>query len=266
MKKRLLISSVIMLFATLVSCTLFCPRHTVALPILMYHDICPDDTQPGLYSVTESKFRSDMEYLASNGYVALTAEDLITCHVSSRLPSKKAVMITFDDGYLSNITLGEPILSEMGLKATVSVVGIWVENGNTYMTVQDAKEAQSRGIIDIQCHTYNLHLGDKSLLDANPPYGCGIARREGETKREYRARLREDLTKAKALLSEIGSDMALVAFPYGIYDRWAGKVLDEFGVEVTLKTKNSICEYTGANRGLVRLSIFNNTDLADILP
>ncbi len=266
MKKKLLIPAITIFIIFMLSSFSFHVQSNVYLPVLMYHDVSPSGTEPGPYSVSEEKFRSDMEYLRSNNYETIIADDLIDYRKNGSRPQRKTVMITFDDGYTTNYSIAYPILKELQLKATVSVIGSNVESSDfsSFMSPAQAAELQESGVIDIQSHTYDLHHSDD--LDRNPPYNCGIYRKEHESKDEYQKRLRSDLEKSKAFLQSIGSDLKLLAFPYGIVDRWSTDVLRSMNIDVTLLTGNQLHRYTGNNYNLLRLTVSEHTDLAEILP
>ena len=234
-----------------------------ALPILMYHDLCPDDQTPGRYTVTASQFRSDMEWLKQNGYTTLVAADLVVAQESGQLP-EKPILITFDDGYLSNYTIAYPILAELDMKATVCVVGSmldqWVPD---YMSWNDARTLQASGVIDIQSHTYALHdfaNGDEIW----PPYAMGVYRLEGESKEDYQARFAADTALMRERLTAIGGELLLHAYPFGLCDPWSIEILKENGVCVTLLTADRIHRYDGDLYSMTRMEVTSARTVKDI--
>jgi peptidoglycan/xylan/chitin deacetylase (PgdA/CDA1 family) len=85
-------------------------------PILMYHVINPPPTGakfPGLY-VSGEELLEQMEALARAGFHAVTMDQLLAnwTHGAS-LPSKP-VVLSFDNGYQSQLTVAEPVLSRHG--------------------------------------------------------------------------------------------------------------------------------------------------------
>ena len=90
--------------------------------ILMYHRVVPQrDIWFLPYSITVSGFENQLIYLIKQ-YTLLSLDELVD-HISERRPlPKKAVVITFDDGYKDNYTYAYPILKKYGVPATVFLI------------------------------------------------------------------------------------------------------------------------------------------------
>lgn len=112
-------ASALMLLATVLAAALSMSARGQArttrgrgVPVLMYHVVSnppPTVRYPDLY-VRPSDFRAQMAWLASNGYHAVTlqrAYDFWTR--GAKLPAHP-VVVSFDDGYLSQYTRAFPIL------------------------------------------------------------------------------------------------------------------------------------------------------------
>src|SRR5207237_6945841 len=82
------------------------------VPILMYHVVSAPPARaryPDLY-VRPSDFASQMSWLAQHGYHAVTLEHVYDSWAGdARLPSHP-IVLSFDDGYLSQYTEALPIL------------------------------------------------------------------------------------------------------------------------------------------------------------
>lgn len=92
--------------------------------ILAYHSVGDSVKEAGasLYCVLGAKFRAQMECLRG-----------------------KDVMITFDDGDITNYTKAYPILKELGMKACFFIIGEWVGAAG-YMSWREIKELQGAGM------------------------------------------------------------------------------------------------------------------------
>lgn len=96
---------------------------------LMYHRICPDETEfddmargfaPNRdLSVTVSAFDEQMAFVARH-FNCLSLPEAVERLASGRLP-ERSLVVTFDDGYLDNLTLALPILRRHAVPATIYI-------------------------------------------------------------------------------------------------------------------------------------------------
>ncbi len=84
--------------------------------ILLYHRIASLPTDVHGMCVSPDEFRYQMDHLRRH-YVPIALEDLALAAREGRIP-RRAVAVTFDDGYLDNYDVASPILLEMGVPAT----------------------------------------------------------------------------------------------------------------------------------------------------
>jgi len=88
-----------------------------SVPILMYHVIKAPPAGakfPGLY-VPEEEFADQMQALASAGYRAVTMDQVLANWThGTPLPPGKPVVLSFDNGYQSQLTDAEPVLHSLG--------------------------------------------------------------------------------------------------------------------------------------------------------
>ncbi len=87
--------------------------------ILLYHRIADAAPDPFGLCVPPSLFRQHMEHIRR------TCEPLtlpaFAAAIASRSLPERAVAITFDDGYVDNLTKAAPILASLNLPATFFV-------------------------------------------------------------------------------------------------------------------------------------------------
>lgn len=84
------------------------------------------------YVLQVSQFSEQMEYLHREGYRTFLLDEF---QVQSELP-EKAVILTFDDGHVSNFTLALPILQKYGFKAEFFITTGWIGTANFMNTEQ----------------------------------------------------------------------------------------------------------------------------------
>lgn len=262
----------------------------VKIPILTYHDLTRDPDDVDDMTVTDERFRLDMEFLKEFGYTPLLSADLVAIHKGAAAMPDKPVMITFDDGYWSNYSIAYPILQQTGMKAVISVIAHNMEGDapvisdtpgeeaaeaeepaaepvRRRLSWQEMYEMVSSGLVEIGSHTYNSH---------NPQYGGngapdginGVMRQEGETFSEYCERIGTDLRASLDLITQrTGQKQVLYfAYPYGAYDSWMDKLLDENGVAVSVLSNNGAsADISVSLRNLLRYGIKMNTSVAQML-
>ena len=88
--------------------------------ILLYHQI-DRGSNPKYYSnfVSKESFEKHIEFLWKRGYSFLALKDLLEFFKGKHSTPSKSVIVTFDDGYLDNLTNGWPILKRYGARATI---------------------------------------------------------------------------------------------------------------------------------------------------
>lgn len=89
--------------------------------ILMYHSIAPDDVAESIdppNRMSPALFEAQMAYLSKHRRVVPFSE-VIEQIASGMSPPAGTVCITFDDGYLDNLTVAAPILERYKLPATL---------------------------------------------------------------------------------------------------------------------------------------------------
>lgn len=140
------------------------------IPILMYHNIAPAPRGKRLSSLYTHPqvFARQMKVLSILGYQGLSI-DQIPPYLSGA-KSGKVVGISFDDGYLDNLTNALPILKKYNFSATSYLVSGLLGKSNDWTRNQNVQEAQLmdisqvkswlRGGMNIGSHTHShVHLG-----------------------------------------------------------------------------------------------------------
>lgn len=217
-------------------------RQGTPVPVLMYHHFMDVDSSDVDTIVTVKRFREQLLALKAAGYTPVDPFE-IADHVENGTPlPDKPVLITMDDGYISNLELAAPVLEECGMKATVFVIGATVGR-TTYPgseTVLDPPRFSweqvrpwvEKGVLCVQSHTYEMHHRSGGEWDRD-----GVLKKPGEGERDYRAALTADVERAKSELED-GLDVPLiaVAFPYGLWSRTAVQQFRQAGIKLTFTT------------------------------
>ncbi len=87
--------------------------------ILIYHRVADLETDPQLLAVTPEHFQGQMSALKAWG-TPISVSDMVRLARQRKLP-RRAVAVTFDDGYADNLISAKPILERHGIPATCYV-------------------------------------------------------------------------------------------------------------------------------------------------
>ncbi|OCN05158.1 hypothetical protein A4S06_01895 [Erysipelotrichaceae bacterium MTC7] len=131
------------------------------IAVLGYHDIVSDTDKKTIYKhnpykMSVSEFEKQMRYLAEHQYKTLRMDELYNYLQDTNKPlPKKAVVITFDDGFENVLTYAYPILQRYHFHATSFVIGKKVEtNAKGYLQQAQLTDDQ---VMQYASHSYDLH-------------------------------------------------------------------------------------------------------------
>jgi peptidoglycan/xylan/chitin deacetylase (PgdA/CDA1 family) len=147
--------------------------HRGEVAVLMYHRVLPDEAsvdgiEPGMY-VRAQTFERQLTWIRKR-FAVRTLGDLIQAPPTPRDPP--SIAITFDDGWRDNLTVAWPILSRLGLRATIFLVERWVREGRNpegdFMSPSDVAALHAQGM-EFGAHTVShprlTRLGDEEIRD-----------------------------------------------------------------------------------------------------
>ncbi|MBN2010336.1 polysaccharide deacetylase family protein [candidate division KSB1 bacterium] len=138
-----------------------------------------------LHGVKPEPFTQQLEYLKTNGYRTLNADELYAVLTNQHQCPENAIALTFDDGWSNMYSVAFPLLKKYGFQAICFLVpGLIQESAPKQITLEDVwagkaalADVQSRdfadsplstweeiaemhasGIVDFQAHTMYHHL------------------------------------------------------------------------------------------------------------
>lgn len=179
------------------------------LPILMYHRVQvvqagSTDLQLRDLSVPPAVFREHVRLLRQLGVETVGLDDVLDYLFGRRPPPRRAVVLTFDDGYEDTYSQAFPVLRAEGMKATIFVVTDLV-NQPGYVTWDQLRELAAGGWL-VESHSAS-HVD----LREQPP-----------------AELRRQLVESRSRIErEIGRRVDFLSYPSGRYDQ---RVVDAAGL------------------------------------
>lgn len=210
--------------------------YTVELPILMYHHLSEE-------TVSGETLDEHMAALSEAGYASVTLADLRSYVEQGRELPDKPVLITFDDGYLSNLEIGLPVLEKYQMKATIYVIGCSMgkdtykdtgEPMTPHFTAEQAGELEDSGLITIGSHGYDIH----EVKGRDPePIRHGVLQKEGESEADYAAFLQADCARFNEVMEPVlGRSADILAYPYGQCSPLSEILLAREGIYATVTT------------------------------
>lgn len=199
------------------------------LKTLMYHHLLPKAQAGALAGNSVVTYTEDFEaqlcWLSQNGWESVTAAQAAAYYRGDAALPQKSVLITFDDGYLSNAVYAAPLLRQYGAKATVFLVTGAIKTGEqtfsakaVQMMTRETLEANA-DVFEYAAHTHDLHratgAGRSALTDATAQAAA------------------EDLRACQALLGTLrGGNPQAFSYPYGFSDEKTRTLLSENGVQI----------------------------------
>ena len=197
------------------------PEGFQTIPVLTYHRFAENCDSPLCMPATT--FELQMRYLKENGYHVITAEQLLAfLEYRQRVP-KKSVLITMDDGYRSVYDIAYPILKKYGFTATLFIYTSFVGVSRMAVTWDQLKEMQLNGFT----------IGSHSI------YHSDLTRpKEGETQRQYLARINEELYGSKKIIDQkLNQNTYFFAYPFGYHDQRSIQTAREAGYKIAVSVK-----------------------------
>ena len=152
---RKLIAVLLMPFAALLQ------RLRPGIRILMYHRVAPAAAFDQL-TVTPERFDMQMRHLAGSSRMLTMSQAVSELSSGDRI--RAAVVVTFDDGYLDNLTYALPILEKYRIPACIFITTDFAEqtrmhprypvpDGRLHLDWNDIRVLAGHGLVTLGSHT-----------------------------------------------------------------------------------------------------------------
>jgi peptidoglycan/xylan/chitin deacetylase (PgdA/CDA1 family) len=196
---------------------------------LLYHRIVSEEEYAEgpptekIFSMTEARFREQMEYLKREGYHAVSLDQVVDYVAEGRPLPERPVLVTFDDGCLSVHEKAFPILRELGMPATLFVTtdpDAWVfslgVSPQRRVTPEEMRELEE-GRVAIGSHSVT-HGALESMSDEE---------------------IRGELGDSKRFLEEaLGHEVPYFGVPLNWYGPRVRRVAEELGYRAVCTSDN----------------------------
>ena len=120
--------------------------------VIYYHDVVQGEGY-GSQQTNIELFKSQIKYIKENGYKTFTFDEL---EKDDNLKyNSKSVLITFDDGWISNYTEIFEFMKEMGVKYNIFLECKKIGTDENYLNWDMVREMYASSIVGFGAHTYN---------------------------------------------------------------------------------------------------------------
>jgi peptidoglycan/xylan/chitin deacetylase (PgdA/CDA1 family) len=196
---------------------------TKNLPILAYPRIYPDGLNAEI-------FEQQLQYLKDSGYYSASWEDWQSATLAKIPLPGKAVLLTFDGGYLDFFQYAFPLLKRFDFTATVFLVAESIGKTNSWEKA-DSEQVQLMGWPEI-----------RQLRDAGIEIGSMSATYQPLTGLSPTEIVREGSKSRPILERGLGKPVKCFAYPYGnvdkIVEQLVGAIGYTYGVSYESKFSN----------------------------
>lgn len=172
---------------------------SLRVPILVYHSVMPHHAgqthDQRVLDVEDSVFVEQMQYLANDGYRVIPFGSLVDALEGKATAPKRAVVVTFDDGWENQYRHAFPILRRFGLTATFFVFTAPIGRDEKTMTWEQLRELQAAGM------TIGSHTRTHPVLPAS-----------------HRALHNEVQMSREDIAQHLGRAPEFFAYPFGEWD------------------------------------------------
>ncbi len=175
-----------------------------AVPILVYHRF--DLVKSGLTTIPTNVFQRQLDWLDAHNYHVVPLHMVVDwLGRTGPAPLAPAVVITVDDGNVSDFTQLYPIILHRHLHVTLFIYPSAISNASYALSWAQLKEMEKSGLVDVQSHTY-----------WHPNFRNERAHRSPAN---YSAFVNFQLSHSKTTLEHrLDVQVSMLAWPYGIYD------------------------------------------------
>lgn len=183
-----------------------------------------------LYVFTLDEFRRHLDHLAAEGFTAISMAGFLQWHQGQAPLPRRPILLSFDDGHISNAELALPALRERGQRAIFFITAGRIQGG-CRSPIADRRfqpEPPDKG-----CWITWPHL--RSLLAAGMEVGShGLSHRAPASLAVEE--LRRELVESKRILQEgLGTAIDFVASPTGYDSRHLAPLAREAGYKAALQ-------------------------------
>jgi peptidoglycan/xylan/chitin deacetylase (PgdA/CDA1 family) len=204
------------------------------VPALLYHhfvrkesgDESPRKNYDPVYFCYDTAFEEQLQLLRQEGYTTISLDDFTAFQEGKKSLPPKPVILTFDDGFMSNYLYAFPLLQKYGMTATI-------------FATPDSNAENFKKYADV-----DLPLTHEQLKEMS---ACGIAIESHGMTHRYLTELEPEVTRweleesKNALERLLKKPVHYIAIPSGAYNKTVKRMVKEAGY------KAAFCMLKGTN-------------------
>ena len=254
MKKKKILAfalAALFAFASILTAT---AQSTDRFAVLMYHQVLDSNEIQGEektpWTISTEAFAEQMEYLNLNGFKTLTLAEVYDFLYNGKSLPQKSVLITFDDGYYSNIERAYPILQKYGFRATIFSItsyaegkqAKWTPKSKTGVFISVETMPSTFDVFEYASHSHNKHFIENQVA----------------------ATL---LASHDEMVADIKQSMEIVnipfafSYPFGQHNKALRNALVESGVSLAFSSRREYVTRSTNPFKIPRISIYSDNDI-----
>jgi peptidoglycan/xylan/chitin deacetylase (PgdA/CDA1 family) len=217
-----------------------------SIPVLMYHHVNPHDEDR--FTVTPEVFEGQMAHLVKAGYKALSLDELYSFIKGELILKQKAIVITFDDGWLDNYIYAFPVLKKYKLRATFFLITDWIEKASenfdgippSIPNHEESKVLVDNGEKNNVILSWGLikEMADSGLIDFfshSASHKISIDLSESD--------IHQELEESKRILEQrIGGHCHYYCWPHGEYNKLSLSIARKTGYKALFTSERGVVQ------------------------
>lgn len=206
-----------------------------------------------MVTVSPDVFKRQMAHLHKAGYRTLKVDELISYIDGELKLQQKAVVVTFDDGWLDNYVYAYPVLKRYKINATIFLITDRVEMASNIVRSQESKVKSQEIAIPTHSESKNLIANGQShkvVINwdmAKEMQDSGLVEFYSHTKSHAKcnnlakSELLKELSESKKIIEKrLGSLCQYLCWPYGKYNETAMQIAKDTGYKAIFTTKHGV--------------------------
>ncbi|KVO66926.1 poly-beta-1,6-N-acetyl-D-glucosamine N-deacetylase PgaB [Burkholderia ubonensis] len=205
------------------------------------------------YAIDTGTLTAIFSWLQANNYHTITVKQIEASRHGGKPLPPRSVLLTFDDGFRSHFTKVLPLLKRFRYPAVMGIVTAWIDAPadapirisdkvqlprDYFMSWDEVKQLGSSELVELACHTHNLHHGavanpQGNELPATTSHLYLASEKRYETDAEFQARVHDDLqTCIRQIRERTGLVARSMVWPYGAENQPVQKISTSLGMDI----------------------------------